>query len=137
MAGYEIIRGKIVENPTPPGDGAGAKGPIGSFNHWGGKELVISYKVDNTPPTFEEHHIVPYLIGEARDKSGASVKVLLAWKYKTDSSTHPGLGFRCYKVDKITLPSPTPTPDTRPLLGSGDDDRKKVKLKKQSCVDDW
>ena len=77
MAVYDVIRAKIVDDG---GDGAGTLGPIGSFNHKGGEELVIKYEV--SPGVKEEHHIVPYLIGEAMDKDDVTVQVLLAWKYK-------------------------------------------------------
>ena len=119
MAIYDDLRVKIELL-------GGGAGPKGSFNHKGGKEIVIKY---NTGSGLEDHHVVPYLIGLSPNSSGSgNVEMLLAYKYAGDPA-HPGLGFRCYKVNKIsaiaavTVARPSALP--------------KVKLKRQSCVDDW
>src|SRR5262245_9161701 len=83
----------------------GAAGPKGSFNHKGGAPTVITYEV--SPGVNEDHHVVPYLIGFANDAGGTNVPVLLAFKY-LGQPAHPGTGFRCYKVARISaLPAIT------------------------------
>ena len=146
MPPYGEIRDKIEEDG---GDGPGIKGPKGSLNLKGGVELVIKYKIQPTgspapAPIYELHHIVPYLIGKSRkkddeDDNGPKANVLLAWKYQGATPTAKP-GFRCYMVDSISLPSPAPIPSARPPLSTGPTDpntRKKLKLKRQNCVDDW
>ena len=123
MSVYDDIRAKIELL-------GGAQGPKGSFNHQGGKEIVINY---DTPSGIEAHHVVPFLIGQAPNTAGSgNVDVLLAFKYK-GPAPHTAIGWRCYKVSKITLSSPPPIPDPRP----GASVLPKLKLKRQSCVDDW
>jgi len=115
---YQDIRDKIEEN-------GGAEGSVGSYNHKGGTEIKITYRTASGDD--EEHHVVPYLIGLGHDSNDAEVKMLLAWKYKGDS-THPGTGFRCYRVSKIqALSENADTPPNVP----------KVKINKQKCVETW
>jgi hypothetical protein len=123
MAIYDELRTKIESN-------GGLSGSIGSYNPTGGTALKIKYDTGNG---VETHHVIPFLIGTSPDKTSTDpnppvVQMFLAYKYK-GPSTHPGTGFRCYRVDKITS-LPTGAPDTPPT-------GKKVKFKRQNCVTDW
>jgi hypothetical protein len=118
VAIYDQIRAKIEELN-------GTAGPIGSLNLKGGTEIRIKY---NTPSGYEEHDIVPYLIGESSGTGNGTVKRLIAHKY-TGTTTHPKKGWRCYKVEEIN--SILSVQDQRP------NGLPKLKLNRQICVEDW
>jgi hypothetical protein len=115
---YDDIREKIKKN-------GGGNGTVGAFNSNGGEQMKITY---TTPDGSEDHLVVPYLIGTSpHPTTGTDVPRLAAFKYQ-GTTAHPGTGWRCYDVGKITAVANTSPPITS---------LPKLKLKRQNCVDTW